>query len=699
MYRPRRPRFGSDRSRRRPSAYSPHLEEIESRLLPGETVGLGLLASFQLFDVSSPLLVDRNEKLSISPSVFRSTVIAGDTEPPADTRANGLAKNRSLPLTEDREIRSDHLPSLGNDPLTAADALTKGLANDLFDALSLFAPTRPPVRPAPVSTDGSDHLEGPQNGFARSIFAGSPQSSSLGVVPQANGSGRPAAANSNSASVAPSDLGGTVHGGPTILPNVGGPSWSSYAHDAQHTAISDVASQHLASIHWQTPVDLNPQYYGGSLYIHYGSPLVTQANTVIVPVKTGASDGFEVEAFDGGTGALKWTVNTDYSVPSSSWTPPLSVVLTPSNRLYIPGAGGTVYYMDNPDANQATITGQLAFYGISNYDHSYDSNVKICTPLTSDSAGNIYFGFVVSASTPLNLQSGIARMDPTGNGTWVAASTAAGDPGIAQVVFNCAPALSNDQSNLYIAVSGGGFDPGYLLRLDTTTLATTGEVFLLDPQYGVPALLPDIGTASPTVGPDGDVYFGVFEDPPYSNNDRGWLLHFSGDLTQTKTPGAFGWDDTASIVPASMVPSYTGSSAYLVMTKYNNYADIGTGDGNNRLAVLDPNAMMTDPITGTTTVMHEVLTIAGVTPDPDFPDHPGAVREWCINTAAVDPATKSILANSEDGTLYRWDMVTNSFTESVGLAPPTGEAYTPTVIGVDGTVYAVNDATLFAVGA
>jgi hypothetical protein len=69
-------------------------------------------------------------------------------------------------------------------------------------------------------------------------------------------------------------------------------------------------------------------------------------------------------------------------------------------------------------------------------------------------------------------------------------------------------------------------------------------------------------------------------------------LHFSGNLATTKTPGAFGWDDTASIVPASMVPSYAGASTYLVMTKYNNYAGVGNGsnvgDGVNRIAVLDP---------------------------------------------------------------------------------------------------------------
>ncbi|HLJ97280.1 MAG TPA: hypothetical protein VKU02_29240, partial [Gemmataceae bacterium] len=285
-------------------------------------------------------------------------------------------------------------------------------------------------------------------------------------------------------------------------------------------------------------------------------------------------------------------------------------------------------------------------------------------------------------------------MDPSGNGSWVAASTAAGDPAIAQVVLNCAPALSNDQSSLYIAVSSGGFSTGYLVRLDSTTLNTLGEVLLRDPSTGTGASLPDVGTASPTVGPDGDVYFGVLDlvDGAFTNNDRGWLLHFSGDLTQTKTPGAFGWDDTASIVPASMVPSYTGSSTYLVMTKYNNYKEDG-GDGVNKIAVLDPNATMTDPITQAT-VMQEVLKIAGVTPDPVLP----YVREWCINTAAVDPATDSILANSEDGTLYRWNLATNTFTESMPLTSPTGEAYTPTVIGVDGTVYAINDSTLFAVG-
>jgi hypothetical protein len=210
----------------------------------------------------------------------------------------------------------------------------------------------------------------------------------------------------------------------------------------------------------------------------------------------------------------------------------------------------------------------------------------------------------------------------------------------------------------------------------------------------------DDGTASPTVGPDGDVYFGVLENPWYSNHDRGWLLHFNSTLTQTRVPGAFGWDDTASIVLASIVASYHGSSSYLLMTKYNNYADLGIGgDGVNKIAILDPQNSMTDPISEAT-VMKEVLTIAGPTPDLNNRNaqHPNAVREWCINSAAVDPFTKSVLANNEDGKLYRWDLTSNTLSETNTLTSGLGEAYTSTLVGVDGIVYAINNATLYAVG-
>ena len=48
--------------------------------------------------------------------------------------------------------------------------------------------------------------------------------------------------------------------------------------------------------------------------------------------------------------------------------------------------------------------------------------------------------------------------------------------------------------------------------------------------------------------------------------------------------------------------------------------------------------------------------------------------------------------------LYRWDFATNTLSESIALTTGIGEAYTPTIVGPDGVVYAINDRTLFAVG-
>jgi len=83
-----------------------------------------------------------------------------------------------------------------------------------------------------------------------------------------------------------------------------GQGWPVYAHDSQHSCLSSVTSQKPQFIRWSTPVDLNPQYNGNDLSIHYGSPVITADNTVIVPVKTGATGGFRVEAHHGSDVAL-----------------------------------------------------------------------------------------------------------------------------------------------------------------------------------------------------------------------------------------------------------------------------------------------------------------------------------------------------------------------------------------------------------
>jgi Domain of unknown function DUF11 len=472
--------------------------------------------------------------------------------------------------------------------------------------------------------------------------------------------------------------------------------WGSYGHDAQHTGLSTIGAQRLEQIKWSTTIDLVLAGTSGPLYIHYGSPVVTAANTVLVAVRTSSSNNYRVEAHSGASGALLYTLPTDYTPPPHDWVPSYGPVLSQGTRVYYPGAGGTVYYRDQPDS-AAGPSGQIAFYGTALYQANqaaFTGSVMISTPITADAAGNIYFGFDVTGPNPANLTSGLARIGADGSGSWISASAAAqGDGSIVELAMNCAPAVSNDGTTLYFGVSEGNATGGYLVAVNSSTLAPMARVRLKDPETGLDALLLDDSSASPTVGPDGDVYYGVFESSCCTNDDRGWLTHFNSTLTQSKTPGLFGWDTTPSVVPAGLVPSYHGTSSYLLFTKYNNYSNTGPGgNGQNKIAVLDPNGTETDPVTGAT-VMLEVITMLGPTPAAS-----GGVREWCINSGAIDPFTGAAIANSEDGTVYRWSFASNSFVQQVRLTAGVSEAYTPTAIGADGTAYAINDASLFAVG-
>ncbi len=482
------------------------------------------------------------------------------------------------------------------------------------------------------------------------------------------------------------------------------PAWRGHANDPAHMAQAPAPAQTLTAILWQTPVDLNPgaperEPGNGGITTHYASPMITAANTVLVSVKTTAKGGFEIQAKAGATGATLWTLPTDYVVPAGAAAlPSLPSHLTPQNRMVVAGAGGTVLFRDSPDSATGK-SGRLVFYGaqvFKQYQSQLTNSVMVNTPITANQGGDLYFGFVAGSKNPANLQSGIARLTPGGKGIWVSAASAAGDASITEVAMSCAPALSPNGKIVYVAVSNS--NAGYLLGLNATTLATLYKVALTDPSSGEPAWLSDLSSAAPTVGPDGDVYYGVLENPFPNHDNRGWLLHFDAKLATPKTPGSFGWDDTASVVPASAVPSYTGKSSYLLMTKYNNYLGIGPyGNGENKLAILDPNGQQKDQYSKPpVTVMKEVETILNPVHDPD--GGAKAVYEWCPNTAVIDVAGSAVFAGSEDGNFYRWNLLANTLDQSLPLNAPTTQAYTPSVIGPDGTVYGMNAAVLFAIG-
>ncbi len=503
------------------------------------------------------------------------------------------------------------------------------------------------------------------------------------------------------ASDSPPDVPPPPPPGPPVVP-VDGPAWPGFARNAQHTALGEIATQPLATLWWSTPVDLAPPYSSsGALLVHYGSPVITRRNTVVLPVRTGADNAFRVEARIGANGALLWSLDTSYRLPPHNWLPSLNPVLTPDARLLVPASGGRVLERASADVASGAVR-TLVFYGEAAYNADparHDATVFINTPLTSDSAGNVFFGFTVTGSNPAGLAGGVARLGADGSARWVRAADVAGDAAMLKTATNSAPALSNDERTLYVVVNNlppsGVRASGRLLALDAATLAARASVALTDPLQGSAAWVNDNASSSPTVGPDGDVYIGVLEANPPSHNFRGWLLHFDGALAQAKTPGGFGWDNTASIVPREIVPQYTGTSGYLLALKYNSYGGIGSGDGQHRVAIVDPNATQTDRFSSAL-VMQEVFTVLGPTPDYDYA---GGVEEWCINTAAVDPQTSSVLMNSEDGHLYRWHLPSNTLAERIRMNNGYAQSYTPTAIGPDGRVYAVNNARLFSIGA
>ena len=231
---------------------------------------------------------------------------------------------------------------------------------------------------------------------------------------------------------------------------------------------------------------------------------------------------------------------------------------------------------------------------------------------------------------------------------------------------------------------------------------SAGATFGVDPEVNTPppGRVTDDSSASPTIAPDGSIFFGAYTRYNFA---QGHMLHFSanGDFLNSFT---FGWDNTPAIYPHG--------GTYSVIFKNNHYgggpnfgsycddsnwcpersASQTLGPQSFFVTQLDPNLNIEWSFQNTNT--------QSCTRNPDgsltcVSDHPDGF-EWCVNAAIVD-ANGVVYANSEDGNLYaigQGGVLLERMFQQLAL----GAAYTPASMDSSGRIYSQNAGHLFVVG-
>jgi hypothetical protein len=231
---------------------------------------------------------------------------------------------------------------------------------------------------------------------------------------------------------------------------------------------------------------------------------------------------------------------------------------------------------------------------------------------------------------------------------------------------------------------------------------SAGATFGVDPGTNEPppARVLDDSSSSPTIAPDGSIYYGAYSRYNWA---QGHMLHFSsnGDFLNAFN---FGWDNTPAIYPHG--------GTFSVIFKNNHYGGEGFGsycDDPNwcpersvQPQTLGPEQYFVSQFSPNLTLewSFQNTNTQSCTRNPDgtitcVSDHPNGF-EWCVNAAVVD-SNGTVYANSEDGNLYAIGqggvLVQNIFQQ---LA--IGAAYTPASLDGNGRIYSQNDGHLFVVG-
>ncbi len=199
---------------------------------------------------------------------------------------------------------------------------------------------------------------------------------------------------------------------PSLLEVEAAPSagrWPQWAQNPQHTGFLNVAGQDLrrilANIVYDPLVPDEEAQNDGDLLAHYQVPLV-EGNDVYMESKAGvytldsyATQTWHQNKFTWHNGQLvkAWTFDSDWTALGSAfdfWEPVYHAVLA-NGFVYDPGAGGSIFKLNKTDGGVVKRIVPASFLDQGNLD----PNTFTVSPLSTDSAGNIYYN-VLKTSGP-----------------------------------------------------------------------------------------------------------------------------------------------------------------------------------------------------------------------------------------------------------------------------------------------------------
>jgi hypothetical protein len=310
--------------------------------------------------------------------------------------------------------------------------------------------------------------------------------------------------------------------------------------------------------------------------------------------------------------------------------------------------------------------------------------------------------------------------------------------GLQRVALNIAPAISTDGATLY-SITRAHFISryGYVVAINTSNLTLKWAASLRnrfnDGCHAAPLPVPsgsvlppngapggcrtganegvdpatnglgggrvlDDSSSSPTVAPDGSVFYGAYSRYNYA---QGHLMRFDAAGNFVAAYG-FGWDSTPAI--------FTHGTTYSVVIKDNHYSGLGSYCNVDAVCPLDRTA--TNPaspeayfVTQLSPLLIKEWTFQNTNTlsckrNADgnvscVSDHPHGF-EWCVNAPVVDQ-NGVVYANSEDGNLFTINQG-GTLKQKIFQQLAIGAAYTPTSLGADGKIYSQNAGHLFVVG-